>query len=51
MPGKIRIALPVVMDRKRDESVAVVGSGPAGLTCAYYLARPGCLLTILKLFL
>ncbi|HPZ39803.1 MAG TPA: NADH-quinone oxidoreductase subunit NuoF [Candidatus Atribacteria bacterium] len=43
-----RIALPVVMDRKRDESVAVVGSGPAGLTCAYYLARLGYSVTIFE---
>ena len=40
--------LPVVMDRKRDESVAVVGSGPAGLTCAYYLARLGYSVTIFE---
>ena len=43
-----KIALPVVMDRKRDESVAVVGSGPAGLTCAYYLARLGYSVTIFE---
>ncbi|MDI3543378.1 MAG: NADH-quinone oxidoreductase subunit, partial [Candidatus Atribacteria bacterium] len=43
-----KIALPVVMDRKRDESVAVVGSGPAGLACAYYLARLGYSVTIFE---
>ena len=36
---KNHIMLPVIMDRKRDETVAIVGSGPAGLACAYYLAR------------
>ncbi|MBM4331596.1 MAG: FAD-binding protein [Deltaproteobacteria bacterium] len=27
---------------KRNEKIAVVGSGPAGLSCAYFLARKGC---------
>jgi len=26
---------------KRDERVAIIGSGPAGLSCAYYLAKEG----------
>ena len=26
---------------KRDEKVAIIGAGPSGLTCAYYLARLG----------
>jgi len=43
---KNHITLPVVMDRKRNESVAIVGSGPAGLTCANYLARKGYSVTI-----
>ncbi len=45
---KNRIALPVVMERKRDQSVAIVGSGPAGLACAYYLARFGYSVTVFE---
>jgi len=33
---------------KRDEKVAVVGSGPAGLTCAYYMAQKGYSVTIFE---
>ncbi|MCA1787194.1 MAG: FAD-dependent oxidoreductase, partial [Desulfobacteraceae bacterium] len=29
------------MDEKREERVAIIGSGPAGLTTAYYLAQKG----------
>lgn len=38
------LALDVRLPRsgvRRDESVAVIGSGPAGLACAYHLARLG----------
>jgi len=33
---------------KRDEKVAIVGSGPAGLTCAYYMAQKGYGVTIFE---
>lgn len=33
---------------KNGHRVAVVGGGPAGLTCAYFLAREGCAVTILE---
>jgi 2-oxoacid:acceptor oxidoreductase delta subunit (pyruvate/2-ketoisovalerate family) len=33
--------LPDAPPRTRSEAVAVVGSGPAGLACAYHLARMG----------
>jgi len=32
----------------KDEKVAVIGSGPAGLTCAYYLALEGYKVTIFE---
>jgi heterodisulfide reductase subunit A-like polyferredoxin len=34
--------------QKRDEKVAVIGSGPAGLTCAYYLAIEGYQVTVFE---
>jgi len=33
---------------KRDEKVAVIGSGPGGLTCAYYLALEGYQVTVFE---
>jgi NADH-quinone oxidoreductase subunit F len=34
--------------QKREEKVAIVGSGPAGLTCAHYLALEGYQVTIFE---
>jgi NADPH-dependent glutamate synthase beta subunit-like oxidoreductase len=36
------------MKPKKREKVAIVGSGPAGLTCAYYLAQEGYKVTIFE---
>jgi heterodisulfide reductase subunit A2 len=36
------------MKPKRKEKVAIISSGPAGLTCAYYLAQEGYKVTIFK---
>ena len=33
---------------KRNEKIAIVGSGPAGLTCAYYMAQKGYSVTIFE---
>ena len=40
--------LPVPEIENRDEKIAVVGSGPAGLTVAYYLRLQGFQVTILE---
>jgi NADPH-dependent glutamate synthase beta subunit-like oxidoreductase len=38
---------PRIRDRKEDR-IAIIGSGPAGLTCAYYLAQEGYPVTIFE---
>jgi len=40
--------LPIPEITKRDEKVAIIGSGPAGLTAAYFLALDGYQVTILE---
>jgi heterodisulfide reductase subunit A-like polyferredoxin len=40
--------VPVECLPPRDEKVAIVGSGPAGLTAAYHLARQGVLSTVFE---
>ena len=39
--------MPEMKSRKK-EKVAIVGSGPAGLTCAYYLAQEGYQVTVFE---
>ncbi len=39
-----------ITDETRSEKIAVVGSGPAGLSCAYHLARRGYPVTIFEAF-
>lgn len=34
--------------KKNDKKVAVIGSGPAGLTCGYYLAKKGYQVTVFE---
>ncbi|MGD9306427.1 MAG: FAD-dependent oxidoreductase, partial [Desulfobacterales bacterium] len=41
-PREVKIECPP----PREEKVAIIGSGPAGLSCAYHLARKGVLSTI-----
>jgi len=39
--------MPKIKEKKKDE-VAIIGSGPAGLSCAYYLAQEGYQVTIFE---
>jgi heterodisulfide reductase subunit A-like polyferredoxin len=41
-------SLPIPTIEKRSEQVAIIGSGPAGLTAAYFLALDGFQVTILE---
>jgi NADPH-dependent glutamate synthase beta subunit-like oxidoreductase len=41
---------PMLTDEKRSEKIAVVGSGPAGMSCAYQLARRGYPVTVFEAF-
>ncbi|MHC4606050.1 MAG: FAD-dependent oxidoreductase [Planctomycetota bacterium] len=44
----IKNKVPVKSRAKRGEKVAVVGSGPAGLSCAFYLGRQGFDVTVFE---
>jgi glutamate synthase (NADPH/NADH) small chain len=43
-----KLFTPPVIEHRRDEKVAIVGSGPAGLTCAAELAKLGYQVTIFE---
>ena len=43
-----RIEPKVKFQKTKDEKVAIIGSGPAGLTCGFYLAQKGYEVTIFE---
>ena len=45
-----KLKLTKLTEEKRDKKIAVVGSGPAGVSCAYQLARRGYQVTIFEAF-
>lgn len=40
--------LPEIKHNYRDKAIAVIGGGPAGLSCAYYLAEEGYKVTVFE---
>jgi NADPH-dependent glutamate synthase beta subunit-like oxidoreductase/Pyruvate/2-oxoacid:ferredoxin oxidoreductase delta subunit len=40
----------MLTEEKRSEKIAIIGSGPAGMTCAYHLARRGYPVTVFEAF-
>jgi len=45
-----KLALTRLSDTRHDEPIAIVGAGPAGLSCAYQLARRGYPVTVFEAF-
>jgi NADPH-dependent glutamate synthase beta subunit-like oxidoreductase/Pyruvate/2-oxoacid:ferredoxin oxidoreductase delta subunit len=44
------LKLTLLSEEKRSEKIAIIGSGPAGLSCAYQLARRGYATTVFEAF-
>ncbi|GMT48614.1 MAG: glutamate synthase [bacterium] len=44
------LKLKKLTDEKKDKPIAVIGSGPSGLSCAYQMARRGYQVTIFETF-
>lgn len=42
----LKLPLPKPIREKKEEKVGIIGSGPAGLSCAYHLARLGYQVTV-----